>query len=89
MMHYNSCQLNEAQKAVLKYVPKYNYILTEKHIFLLKNLENTIVYLTLKSDEAYWFFIKECSRNQLIGFAKQNQTWIHKVIELSSIRTFC
>lgn len=88
-MHYNSCQLSEAQKAVLKYIPKPNHILTEKEIPLLKNQKNTIIYLVLKNNEAYWFLIKECNEKQLIGFSKQHHAWVHKVIQLSNINTFC
>ncbi|KXL53207.1 hypothetical protein CLNEO_11780 [Anaerotignum neopropionicum] len=88
-MHYNSCRLNGAQKAVLKYTPKNNHILNATLCSLLKNQENTIVYLTLKNDEAFWFLIKECNEKQLIGFAKLDQTWVHKLIEVSNIRTFC
>ncbi|WP_304508541.1 hypothetical protein [Anaerotignum sp.] len=87
-MHYNSCRLSEAQKAVLKYIPKHNHILTEKEIPLLKNQINTIIYLVLKNNEAYWFFVKECTENQLIGFSKQHHTWVHTVIQLSNINTF-
>ncbi len=88
-MSYQSCHLNDAQKAVLKYAPKHNHILAKKLIPLLKNHTNTIVYITLNNNLGYWFFIKSCDNNQLTGFVKLNEKWVYHIISLSSILEFC
>lgn len=88
-MSYNSCRINQAHKSVLKYTPKNKHILTKAHISLLKNQINTIVYLTLNEDEGFWFYIKECNDKQLRGFAKKNDRWVFRTIDLDSINTFC
>lgn len=88
-MSYNSCQLNQAQKAVLKYAPKHNHILTKEQISLLQNQIDTIVYLTLKDNQGYWFLIKDCNKIQLSGFAQLNNHWVYEVIKLSDVLAFC
>ena len=89
-MAYNSCRINEAQKSVLKYKPtnNHNHVLAKKDISFLKNHKNTIVFITLNDNEAFWFYIKDFFEDQLIGFIEQNNHWVYRVIRLSKIHTF-
>lgn len=88
-MSYQSCYFNDAQKSVLKYTPQNHHLLAENYISLLKNHANTIVYLTLKNNLNYWYFIKSCDDDQLTGFVKLNEKWVYKIIRLSNILEFC
>lgn len=88
-MSYQSCNFNDAQKSVLEYTPKNHHLLAENYISLLKNHTDTIVYLTLKNNLSYWYFIKSCDDNQLTGFVKLNKKWVYKIIRLSNILEFC
>ncbi len=88
-MPYNSFHLNDAQKAVLKYPPKNKHLLTQTYIPLLKNLTDTIVYLTLKDQTSCWILVKACDEKQLSGYIKMNQTWVYRTILLSNILEFC
>lgn len=89
-MAYNSCRINEAQKSVLKYKPnhKHKHLLLETYSSLLINQKNIIVYITLNNDEGFWFYINEYSGTRINGCEKQDEHWVHRVIELSDIRCF-
>ena len=88
-MSYNSYQLNDAQKSVLKNCPKQKRILTQKYISFLKNQTDTIVYLSLKDHTNCWVLIKSCDEKQLSGYIKINQNWVYRTILLSDIIEFC
>lgn len=78
----------ELQNAVLKYTPKCNHILLNTDASYFKNLTKTIVYLNLKNNMSFWYFIEYTEGNLLIGFRKSNNRWIRTTILISMITSF-
>ncbi len=87
-MAYKINSFTNLQNLVLKYTPKRNHILLNSNTDYFKNLTNTIVYLNLKNNTAFWYYIEHSENTLITGFRKSNNRWIRTTIQISMIASF-
>lgn len=73
------------QSSVLKYTPNSNHILLLNSNCNMKNLIKTIVYLRLKNNDSFWYYIEFCDGYKLTGLRKVNSKWVYVTVQLSKI----
>jgi len=72
----------------LKYAPKQNHILLNTNINCFKNLTKTVVYLNLKNNMSFWFYIILFDGKRLMGFRKINNRWVRTTILATMIASY-
>lgn len=88
LLPYPQYSANNLQNKVLKYKPNCNHIKHLKSPDEMINLESTIVYLSLKNKDEFWFYIDSSRDDKLFGFRKLNYRWIYQVVELTEINSY-
>lgn len=74
-----------SQSSVLKYTPNRNHILLMNNNSIMKNLIKTVVFLRLRSNDSFWYYIEFSDGNKLDGYRKVNDNWIYMPVKISNI----
>ena len=85
IMAYKVNPFLNSQSSVLQYIPNRNHILLMNNNSIMKNLIKTVVFLRLRSNDSFWYYIEFSDGNKLVGYRKVNNKWIYMPVQISNI----
>ncbi len=75
-------------ESVLKYDPVCCHEIMKNYRHTLFNLRETIVFIWLKNEKSFWYFIKQTNNNTLEGYIKGKNGWIYRPIKIKNIASY-
>ena len=75
-------------ESVLKYNPMCNHDIMKNYLETIFNLRETIVFIWLKNENSFWYYIKQTNNNVLEGYIKGKNGWVYKPINIKNIASY-
>lgn len=88
LLSYPSYSRENLQSKVLKYKPNCDHIKHLNSTDELTNLTHTIIYVSLKNKDAFWFYIDSSQDSRLFGFRKVQSRWMYHIVEIPAIDSY-
>ncbi|MDO5559636.1 MAG: hypothetical protein Q4F95_08575 [Oscillospiraceae bacterium] len=83
-----SYPLSEKQKTALRFKPKKTSCMQVRTLEDLKNCTGTLVFIWLKNNNGFWFYIHAVTGNTLYGYMMTLNMWRYSSVSIQHICSF-